>query len=151
MTTQDSGTLANEPPRGATGGVSARFRVAREPVSKRSASAAGIDERGWGDFLHRPRAAADHRQPQLVVDDVEDALDALLAEGGEAPDLGTADADGGRAEREGLEDVRATPHAAVHEDGDAAAHGLAHFRDRLDGAAAGLSGAAAAPSSRSRK
>src|SRR5512139_3703395 len=63
-----------------------RFRTTRavtaQSVRARCATsaAARIDERGRRHLLDRARPAADHRQPQFGVDDVEDAFDALLAE-----------------------------------------------------------------------
>ena len=59
---------------------------------------------------------------------VEDGLDARLAEGGEAPDVRPADADGGGAERERLEDVGAAAEAAVDEHRHRAARALDDFR-----------------------
>ena len=61
----------------------------------------------------RRRAGLPHDLHEFAVQDVDDRLDAALAEGGESPDLRPADTDRGRAEGERLEDVRAAPHAAV--------------------------------------
>src|SRR4051812_23191650 len=54
------------------------------------------------DVLDRRSAALAHRQLQLRAQDVDDALDARLAERAESPDVRTADADGARAERQRL-------------------------------------------------
>src|SRR6185312_6205104 len=70
------------------------------------------------------RAAREgHGGGQLVLEDREHALDALLAADGQAPEDGAADEHGGGAEGQGLEDVGAGAEAAVEEDRAAAGDG----------------------------
>src|SRR5687767_3830795 len=69
--------------------------------------AARVDDRRAADIPDGDRAAADHGQPQLVVEDLEHAFDPLLAERRQAPDIGTSDANGTRTQGQRLEDIGA--------------------------------------------
>mmetsp|Transcript_27249 Transcript_27249/g.77344 ORF Transcript_27249/g.77344 Transcript_27249/m.77344 type:complete len:541 (-) Transcript_27249:51-1673(-) len=64
------------------------------------------------------RAAEAHHHLQLVLQHVHHAHDALLAVGRQGVQHRPPDADAGGAQGHGLEDVRASPDAAVHEDGE---------------------------------
>src|SRR5438552_4115348 len=76
------------------------------------------------DLRNLRRAALAHGQGQLRAQNVEHAFDALLAEGGEPVDVGSANSHGARSDREGFIDVRAPAKAAVHQHRDLAAHGV---------------------------
>ena len=67
------------------------------------------------DALNGRDAGLTHHQLQLATQDVEHGFDAFLSKRRESPDIRTADAHGGRAERERLEDVAAATEPAVHE------------------------------------
>ncbi len=77
------------------------------------------------------------------VQHVDHALDARLTERAQAPDVRPADADGRRAERQRLEDVRAAADAAVDEHRDATADGLDDLGQAVDRAAQRFVGTAA--------
>ena len=59
-------------------------------------------------------------------------LNAWLAEGAQPPQIGPADTDRPRADRKRLDDVAATPEAAVDQDRHAVADGLDDFRQHGD-------------------
>ena len=64
--------------------------------------------------------------------DVEDALDAFLPEGREAPDVRPPDPDRIGAERQRLEDVGAATQAAVHEHRNTAGDCRRDFGEAVD-------------------
>ena len=63
------------------------------------------------------RTGLPHDCRELAVQDVDHGLNALLAKRRQPPGLRPADADGGRSECYGLEDVRATSDPAIKETG----------------------------------
>jgi hypothetical protein len=77
------------------------------------------------------------------VQDVEHALDTGLTERPQAPDIRPANADGCRAQRQRLEDVRAAPDPAVDEYGNPPADGFDDLGQTVDRAAQCFVGAAA--------
>src|SRR5262245_4041382 len=75
------------------------------------------------DLLDVQRAHLPHDRDELVVQDLQHAVDASLTERGEAPHIGSADADSGGPEPKGLQNIGAAADAAIDEHRDAAAHG----------------------------
>src|SRR5436190_13542882 len=63
-----------------------------------------------------------HDRDELVIEDLEHAVDTGLAERGEPPDVGPANTDGAGTEAKRLQDVGATAYAAIDEHGNASAH-----------------------------
>ena len=95
------------------------------------------------EMLQRRRAELLHGGARLLLQQVEHALDARLAEGAEPPEIGPADADGARAERQRLDDVGAAAEARIDQHRDAAVDRLDDLGQRVDGRAAAVLGAAA--------
>src|SRR6185503_7710448 len=95
------------------------------------------------DIANRRRSHLTHRQGQFRAQDFEDALDALLAERREAPDVRAADADTASTRRQRLVDVRAVAESAIDEDRNASADRLHDFGQAIDGGAKRLGGAPA--------
>ena len=75
------------------------------------------------DRFDRRSPELPHRVDQLAPHQLEDAFDPRLTEGREPPDVGASDADGGRAEGEGRDDVGPAAKSAVHENRDSARDG----------------------------
>mmetsp|Transcript_30059 Transcript_30059/g.75696 ORF Transcript_30059/g.75696 Transcript_30059/m.75696 type:complete len:363 (-) Transcript_30059:271-1359(-) len=96
------------------------------------------------DAGHVGRAAQPHHHHQLILQHVHHAHDALVPVRGQRVEHRPAHADAGGAERHGLEDVRATADAAIHEYGKSLpcgarlAQGLHNFWQHLDARAAGV-------------
>ena len=67
------------------------------------------------DLADGARTTADHGEPQLHVENIEHALDAILAEGRQPPGVGTPDTHRAGAERECLEGIGAATHAAINQ------------------------------------
>ena len=88
------------------------------------------------DGQRRDAGAAGQRQRpvELVREDRDRARDALLAAGGEAVDRRAAEQHALGAERDGLRDVGAAPHAAVDEEGGSPAHGANDLGQRIESA-----------------
>ena len=81
------------------------------------------------DLVDVQRAHLSHDRDELIVQDLEHAVHAGLAERGEPPHVGTANADSAGTKTKRLQDVGATAHAAIDEYRDAAVHGV---HDRCD-------------------
>ncbi len=94
-------------------------------------------------MLDGRRAHLLHDAHQFGPQQLQDALDAGLAEGAEPPDVGPSDADRGRAHAQRLADVGAAAEAGVNQDRDAAVDSFDDFRQRIDGGAAGVFAAGA--------
>src|SRR5262245_29175810 len=75
---------------------------------------------------------------RLDAQELERALDARLAERAETPDVGPADAHGGRPHAQRLDDVGAAAETGIDQDRHASVHGLDDLRQRVDGGAAGI-------------
>src|SRR5260370_3393737 len=86
-------------------------------------------------LLDRRRADLLHHGVGFDAQTLEHALDAGLAEGAEAPDIGAAHAHRGRAQAQRLDDVGAAAEAGIDEDRHAAFHRFDDFRQRVDGRA----------------
>ena len=104
---------------------------------------------GGDDVLLRDRgdvggAGQAHDHLQLVLQHVDHADDAVLAVGRQGVEHGTAGATGLSTQRASLEDVAASAHAAVDEDGESLLGGacllqcLHHLRQHLDACTAGV-------------
>src|SRR5882762_204750 len=98
---------------------------------------------GAVEVLEPTHAEKPQRDADLVLEQLEDALEARLARRGETAASDTPDADGLGAECDRLDDVRTAHEAAVHEDGGAAADRLDDFGQRRDRTAAVVELAAA--------
>src|SRR5262245_65599903 len=81
---------------------------------------------------------------RLDAQELERALDARLAERAEAPDVGPADAHGGRPHAQRLDDVGAAAETGIDQDRHASVHGLDDLWQSVDGGAAGILAACAA-------
>jgi len=79
-----------------------------------------------------------HDAQQLGPQQIQHALDARLAEGAKAPDVGPADANRGRAHAQCLADIGAATEAGIDQDRDAAVDGFDDLRERIDGGTAGV-------------
>jgi len=86
----------------------------------------------WHQLLDRRRAHLLHRGVGFGAQKLEHPLDAALAEGAEAPDIGPPDTDGVGADAQRFDDVGAAAEAAVDDDRDAPVHRLDDFRQRID-------------------
>ena len=95
------------------------------------------------DLIDRRRARLPHGHPELVEDQLDHLVDALLAERAKAPHVGTADPHRVGAERQGLEDVGAAADAAVDEHRNASPYAGDDLGQRLDRRAEAVLGAAA--------
>src|SRR5215831_6438545 len=84
-----------------------------------------------------------HDAQQLGPQQLQHALDASLAEGAEAPDIGPSDADRGRAHAQRLADIGAAAETGVHQDRDAAVDGFDNLGERINGGTAGVFAAGA--------
>src|SRR6185369_12241927 len=113
------------------------------PLADCLAPTACIDKRSGRNFFHVSRAAARHRKSQLVTQDIENPLDALLTKSGESPDVWPADADSVSAKRQRLEDIRTTTNSAIDQDRNTSSYCLRHFSDTFDRSTASLGRAAA--------
>ena len=74
---------------------------------------------------------------------LQDALDTRLTKSGQAPDVGPADTDGSRSERQRFEDIRAPPEATVDQHGNPTIDGFDDLRKSLDRATAAVGGSTA--------
>ena len=79
-------------------------------------------------------AAEGHAAFDLGAQELDDAVDAVGAVDGEAPEKGAADADGAGAEGQGLDDVAAAADAGIDVDLGAAGGSLDDFGQHFDGA-----------------
>ena len=114
------------------------------PVRRSSASEHGgvvteaADELGRdhdvarGQLVDRGMPQAEQHRIDPAAQDVQHVLDARLAVGRQAPQIGAPDHDGPGAQGQGLDDVAAAADTAVEHDLDAVADGLAHGRQRAD-------------------
>src|SRR6188508_483301 len=95
------------------------------------------------DPLDGCRPSVTHDELEFPSQEDEHGLDALLPERPEAPDVGPADADGRRAQRQRFEDVRPATDAAVEHDRHATSNAGRDLRQTFDGPALAVLGAAA--------
>ena len=91
-----------------------------------------------GNLGDLARPHLDHDLAQLAFEDVDDGFDALLSEGGQAPEIRPADTHGRRPERQRLEQVGASPEAAIDQQRDTAAHGGRDLGEGFDAGEAGV-------------
>src|SRR5579863_3337635 len=96
-----------------------------------------------GDLLERRRAALAHNEVELAAENGKYALDSGLAECRKAPNVGAADSNRGRAQRQRFVDVGTPPDASVQKHGNLAADRLNHFRKALNRPAPALFSASA--------
>ena len=88
------------------------------------------------EFLHRARAALLHGRARFGAHELQHPLDALLAEGPQPPQIGTADADRLRAHGERLDGIGAAAKSAVDDHGHSPFHRRDDLGQRVDGGAA---------------
>src|ERR1700734_1970405 len=91
--------------------------------SNSSDSTSRVDDPGGGNLAHSARTTADHGQPQLHIEDIENTLDTVLAEGRQPPGVGAANANRAGAEGERLEGASATAPAAIDHHGNLTGNG----------------------------
>src|SRR6516164_3933773 len=84
------------------------------------------------DLVDVQRAHLPHDRDELIVQDLKHAVHAGLAERGEPPHVGPANADSAGTEAESLQDVSATTYAAVDEHRDATVHRVHDFDQHTD-------------------
>lgn len=80
---------------------------------------------------------------QFFAQQGEHGFHSGLAEGGEGPEVGVADADGAGTHGEGFEEIGAATEAAIDEDGHLAIHGGDDFGQAVDAGAFAVLAAAA--------
>src|SRR3954447_1819091 len=80
------------------------------------------------EMLDRGSADLLHHRVGLGAQKLEHALDAGLAEGTEAPDMGPAAADGVGADAQRFDDVGPAAKATIHDDRNTSVHRLDDFR-----------------------
>src|SRR5690625_723600 len=92
-------------------------------ADRRCFVSAGQSEGVLGDFAYGSAAGEGQGEFEVGLEVLDDFAYAGFAGDGERVDPGAAEADGGSAEREGLEEVGAAADAAVEDDGDFAVDG----------------------------
>src|SRR5262245_51957826 len=105
---------------------------------KRASSSPSIYQVFPSDLLERRRPGLPHNQLQFAPQYPERRLDAGLTESRQSPHVGTAYADGFRAEGQGLEDVRPPAKPPVNQHGNLSGDAFHDFRQALDGRAIAL-------------
>src|SRR5262250_1130473 len=116
----------------------------RVEFSKREAGLAAprIDDEASIESGQRRDAGVSHHQLEFASEELEDFLHAGLTERAEAPRVRPTDADGARAERQRLEDVRAAAEPTVDEHRDLALNRVDHLGHAFDRRAAAFLSAA---------
>ena len=113
--------------------------VCRLPRIRRLSPSPCINDRRRRDLFQRSRTATDHCELEFVIENIQNAFDALLAECGQAPNVGAADPDGIGTQGQSFEDIRAATETAVHDDRNPPARTLNNFGHTLDGSASRFS------------
>ena len=97
------------------------------------ANSAGHDDVIWGQVMNGRPAEREQRGVDAAAQDVEDVPHAGRAVGRQPPQVGAADHDRPRAERQRLDHVAAAPDPAVQQDLDLGADRVGHRGQRPDG------------------
>ena len=87
------------------------------------------------DLRNRCGASLTHVDLQFFAQQGKDGFDSGLAEGGERPEIGAADADGAGSHGEGFEEIRAASEAAIDEHGHLAVYGVDDLGQAADAGA----------------
>src|SRR5260370_32290190 len=84
------------------------------------------------DFVGRVVSRLSHDRAQFAVQNFEHGFDASLAKSPESPALRSPNTYRSCAKRQGFENVRAAPHAAVHNHGHSATNRVENIRQALN-------------------
>src|SRR5437868_5919311 len=86
-----------------------------------------VHNRRRRNLLHTARSASRHRQFQFIIENVQHALDPLLAKSRQPPNVWPSDTDGICSQRESLKHIGTAAKPTIDNDRNPSTNSLGHF------------------------